>query len=563
MNIRVEIWDEFKATAVGPFPFPFVKLVNALSGRKFWKELHTVKFEATPANLKLLQSSDFKIEFIDKTGQLTDQQIIDNMPTQHAEPEVVPVDYQPQLPWYDHQSRAIGLSWFREWYALFFDMGLGKTAILIATAGILYLSGKITGVLIIAPKGVYRQWIDQEIPKHIDKRITWNGVLWKKKRIKDFHIREKKSLTFFAMNTDSIRTHDGIATAEAFLKAHNGKSLFVVDESDDFKPGSDRSRKLVELGLLAAYRRISTGTPITKNLTDLWTQMNFLSEKILGYRYLTAYKQHFCITRPGDNRTIVGSKNIEELYSILAPHSFRMMQEEAIDLPPKIYVKREYDMSTETADYYKQIKETLLAEMDDGKFVDAVNPAVALLRLQQIVCGFLTRKADDEEGRDVMYHFGGERIMETMEIVRQTSGPFVIWARFIEDRKLLAAALMKEKETFAVYAGSDAERWSAKEGFHNGAVRGFISNQRTGGVGLDGLQGKCATVIHYSNSFNARDRWQSEARTTRIGTLGTVTHFDVIARKSVDRTILANLRVKRDLATLTLDDIRRAIVEEG
>lgn len=561
--IKVEIWDENKATATGPFPFPLIKIINALSGRKHWKEVHRCNFEATPNNLKLLQSTDFQIEFIDKTGQLTEQQIIENMPTQHAQPEAIEIEYHPQLPWYDHQSRVIGLSWFREWYALFFDMGLGKTAILIATAGLLYLRGKITGVLIIAPKGVYQQWIEKEIPKHLDKRIIWTGVLWKKKKITDFHIREKKSLTFFSMNTDAVRTHDGVWTAEAFLKAHNGKTLFVVDESDDFKPGSERTRNLLRLGLMASYRRISTGTPITKNPTDFWQQMNFLSEKILGFRYLTAFKQRFCISKPGDHKTIVGSKNMEELYSLIAPHSFRMMQEEALDLPPKIYVEREYDMSPETMKYYKQIKEELLAEMEDGKFVDAVNPAVALLRLQQIVCGFLTRKADDEEGRDVMYHFGGERIEETMEIVRQTSGPFVIWARFIEDRRLLAEALKKEKETFVIYAGTDAERKTAVDDFHNKRVRGFIANQRTGGVGLDGLQGECATVIHYSNSFNARDRWQSEARTTRIGTLGTVTHFDIIARKSVDRTISRNLRVKKDLSDLVLDDIRRAIVEES
>lgn len=561
--IKIEIWDESKATATGPFPFPFIKLINALSGRKHWKEVHQCKFEATPNNLKVLQSSDFQIEFIDKTGQLTEQQIIENMPTQHAKPEPIEVDYHPQLPWYDHQSRAVALSWFREWYALFFDMGLGKTAILIATAGLLYLRGRITGVIIIAPKGVYQQWIEKEIPKHLDKRIFWTGTIWKKKKITDFHLREKKSLTFFSMNTDSIRTHDGIWTAEAFLKAHGGNVLFIVDESDDFKPGSDRTRNLLRLGLMANYRRISTGTPITKNPTDFWQQMNFLSEKILGFRYLTAFKQRFCITKPGDNKSIVGSKNMEELYGMIAPHSFRMMQEEALDLPPKIYVDREYDMSPETMKYYKAIKEELLAEMDDGKFVDAVNPAVALLRLQQIVCGFLTRKAEDEEGRDVMYHFGGERIEQAMEIVRQTSGPFVIWARFIEDRRLLAEALRKEKETFVMYVGTDIERKNAVDDFHNKRVRGFIANQRTGGVGLDGLQGDCATVIHYSNSFNARDRWQSEARTTRIGTLGTVTHFDIIARKSVDRTIARNLRVKKSLSDLVLDDIRRAIVEEG
>ncbi len=563
MTIKIEIWDQEKATAFGPFPFPFVKIINILAGRKYWKELAHVKFEATPNNLRILHDCGHEIEWIDKTGQLTEQQVIDTMPTQHAKPERLPINYVPQLAWYDHQDRCIGLSWFREWYAVFFDMGLGKTAILIATAGILYMMKKLTGVLIIAPKGVYEQWIRDEIPKHLDKRIFWNGVLWKKKHIRDFHIREKQSLTFFAMNTDAIRTHDGLATAEAFLKAHSGKSLVIVDESDDFKPGSTRTYNLMKLKELATFRRISTGTPLTSNATDLWQQMNFLDERVLGFKYLTAFKQKFCITRPGDATKIVAHKNIEELYGLLAPHSFRMMQEEAIDLPEKIYVNVEYDMSDETTRYYKQLKEELLAEMDDGKYVDAVNPAVLLLRLHQCVCGFLTRKPDDEEGADIMYRFGGERVKELQTIVEKSSGPIVIWARFIEDRNTIVKALKEIDETYCVYAGTDSERANAKETFMRKKKRIFLSNQATGGVGLDGLQGDCATVIHWSSSFRARHRWQSEARTTRIGTKGTVKHFDLIARRSVDRKILANLKAKKDLASLTLDDIRRAILVEN
>jgi SNF2 family DNA or RNA helicase len=408
---------------------------------------------------------------------------------------------------------------------------------------------------------VFRQWIEEELPKHLDKRIRWSGVLWKKKKITDFHQRERKGqLTFFAMNTDAVRTKNGYDSAVNFMTAHKGKVMLVVDESQDFKSnGSDRTYNLMKLKELSTFRRIATGTPIAKNVVDVWSQFNFLDLRILGFKYLTAFKQRFCITKPGDNSVIVAHKNIEELYSLIAPHSFRMKQEEAVDLPPKIYVTREYDMGDDTAGYYKQIKETLLAEMADGAFIDAVNPAVALIRLHQVVCGFLPKEPNDEDGKDAKYRFGGERITEMLNIVRQVEGPIVIWARFTEDRKLITEALLKEKETFAVYAGGDDQRAKARKDFLNDNARVFVSNPKTGGVGLN-LQGKCGTVIFYSNSFSALDRWQAEGRTYRIGTLGTVTYFDLVARKSVDKTILRNLKVKKDLADLALDDIRRAII---
>lgn len=565
--IKAEIWNGEKATLYGPFPFPFIKIVNTLSGRKVWKTTHSVNIEATPANLKRLRETDYEIEFIDKTGVLTEQEAIESMPTQHALPDPLEIEYTPGLPWYHHQSRCIKLSWFREWYAILFDVGLGKTAIIIATAGILFLSGRLTGLLVIAPKGPHRQWIEEELPKHIDKRIKWSGVLWRKRKIDDWHLREKRGLlTVFAMNTDAIRTKDGFASAIAFMNAHKGKVMLAVDEAQDFKGSKDsteRTFRLFKLKELAAFRRIATGTPIAKNIVDAWSQFNFLDERILGHKYLTSFKMRFCITSPHDRDKIVGQKNTEEFYSLIAPHSFRMTQREAVDLPPSIYVRREYEMGDETAKHYKELKETLLTEMADGGLVDAVNPAVALLRLQQVLCGFLPKKEDDEIGRDVKYRFGGERVREAMNIVRQVEGPVVIWCRFIEDRRQIEDALKKIGETYVIYGGSDNERAKAREAWLGEEARVFISNPRSGGVGLN-LQGKCAAVIYYSNSFNALDRWQSEGRTMRIGTLGAVTYFDLVAVKTVDQTILNNLKRKKDLASLTLDDIRRAIqVEEA
>ncbi len=544
----------------GPFPFPMLKLINALSGRKVWSDGQLkCKIEGTPANLALLKSSDYDIEFIDKIGVMDEQQIIESMATQHETPEPVTVEYiNGDIVPYDHQTKCVALSWMREWYAILFDVGLGKTAILIWTAALLWLAGKITAVLVLAPKGVHEQWAEEEIPKHLLASIPRQAVLWKKKPIKDWHLRTRKHLIFLCMNTDAIRTKTGLETAKAFLLAHKGKCALFVDESHDFKTqSSDRTTGLMELGAMATFRRIATGTPITKNIVDAWAQFNFLDWRILGHKYLTSFMVRHCITISGGQ--IVGQKNTEEFYAKIAPHSFRLTKSEAVNLPPALYVVREYDMGNETNHHYQELKEDLLTEMNNGFVVDAVNPAVALLRLHQVVCGHLPEK--DAEGKLVkMHRFGGERVRAMMEVVDQVSGPIVIWARFTEDREVIAEALRGAKETYAIYEGTDDERAKAKDDFLSGRKRCFISNPRSGGVGLN-LQGKCQSVIYYSNSFNALDRWQSEGRTHRIGTLGAVTYFDLVARRSVDRSILRNLKAKKDLADLTLDDIRRAIVE--
>lgn len=552
--IKAEIWSNDRCILIGPFPFPFIKLINGLAGRKTWDGTHICKIEGTPGNIRYLkENSAYEIEFIDKIGMLDEQETLQAMPTQHVKPEPVVTEYVPQIPYWEHQERCIGLSWYREFYAIFFEMSLGKTAIIIATAAILFLLGRLTGVLVLAPRGVHRQWINEQLPEHMDKKISWHGIIWKKLKIRENLTREK-TIVWLSMNHDAIRSKLGLAEAKRFMLAHKGKVMIVVDESHAFKgQASDRTRGLMELGEMATYKRLLSGTPMGRNIIDLWSQFNFLSPKILGYKYLTAFKVRFAVEVKGK---VVSQKNTEEFYSLIAPHTFRMTKDEAHDLPPKIPVPREYEMSDETAKHYKEMKETLLTEMSDGTIVDGVNAAVAMLRLHQIVCGHLPGPVGG-----LMHRIGGERIEAMMDIVRQVEGPIVIWYRFTEDREIISEALKAEGISFGFYRGTDDEREKIKLDFLAGKFRIFVANPASGGTGLN-LQGACQSVIYYSNSFNAIDRWQSEDRTHRPGMHGSVSYFDIIARKSVDRSILRNLKVKKDLADLTLDEIRMAIVSE-
>jgi SNF2 family DNA or RNA helicase len=306
-----------------------------------------------------------------------------------------------------------------------------------------------------------------------------------------------------------------------------------------------------------AYRRISTGTPIAKNIVDSWTQFNFLDPRILGHKYMSSFRARYCVMGGWEGKQIIGQKNTEEFYQMIAPHSYRLTKAEVLDLPPKQYVVREYDMSDRTWHHYRELRDNFLTQFEDGSITDVANAAVALLRLQQIVCGAVP---SDSGTQDI----GTERIEQCLEVVRQVSGPVIIWARFRDNIAQLQAALEREEGDGSVvtYYGDTnaADRKKAVEKFLGEEARFFVSNPAAGGVGLN-LQGKCQNVIYYSNSFNYVERIQSEDRTHRIGTVGQVTYFDLVARKSVDRLILRNLRTKSEISQLTFDQIRRGIVD--
>ena len=79
---------------------------------------------------------------------------------------------------YDHQLSALKKSWNKENFAYFMEMGTGKSKVLIDNVSMLYDKGKINGLLLIAPKGVYKNWFDSEIPTHMVDHIDKKMVLW-------------------------------------------------------------------------------------------------------------------------------------------------------------------------------------------------------------------------------------------------------------------------------------------------------------------------------------------------------------------------------------------------
>ena len=189
---------------------------------------------------------------------------------------------------YQHQLDTLKQSWEEENFAYFMEMGTGKSKVLIDNASMLYDKGLINGLLLIAPKGVYKNWYDSEIPTHMADHIEKRVVLWK---TSDKSIKQKKILnTLFEtgtdfhiliMNVEAFSSGDGTAFAEKFLSCH--KAMIAIDESTTIKtPKSNRTRNIVSLRGLAKYRRILTGSPVTKSPLDLFSQCAFLVLLDLG-----------------------------------------------------------------------------------------------------------------------------------------------------------------------------------------------------------------------------------------------------------------------------------------
>ena len=462
---------------------------------------------------------------------------------------------------YKHQLTALEKSVDEKEYGYFMEMGTGKSKVLVDNMAILYDKGKINGALIIAPKGVYNNWYSQEIPTHLASHIKPKMVMWTASASK---AKEKEYQTLFEtgfdlhvliMNVEAFSTKKGTEFAFKFLRSH--KTLMVVDESTTIKtPTSKRTKSILTLGKHAAYRRILTGSPVTKSPLDLYSQCAFLDEELLGHVSYYAFRNryaHMVERNFGGRRVqIVGSyKRLDELEEILKEFSYRVLKEDCLDLPEKIYIKRNVELTDEQTKAYATMKSAALASLN-GKLATAPHVLTQMMRLHQITCGHL--KNDDGTTTELK----NNRLDELLDLLDETEGKAIIWANYIHDIEHITKAIKKKygDDSIVQYYGAidTKQRQEGIKKFQdpNSPARFFIGNPQTGGYGI--TLTAASTVVYYSNGYDLEKRLQSEDRAHRIGQKKSVTYVDFIAEKTVDEKIVKALRKKINIASEILGD---------
>jgi SNF2 family DNA or RNA helicase len=455
-----------------------------------------------------------------------------------------------------HQLKALEMSWDKKVFAYFMEMGTGKSKVLIDNMSILYDKGLINGALIIAPKGVYKNWFDSEIPTHMADHIEKTMVLWEsnggKSKEKELDTLFKSSYDFhiLIMNVEALSTKKGKQFAERFLNCH--KTLMAIDESTTIKnPGAIRTKTIIGLGKYVLYKRILTGSPVTKSPLDLYTQCWFLDPWLLDQQSYYSFRTRYALTRKinvsgRQVEIVVGYRNLGELSEKLKPFSHRVLKDDCLDLPPKTYMKRTIQLSEEQQKVYKQMKEIALATLN-GKLTTTHNVITQLMRLHQITCGHF--KSDDGTTQTLK----SNRLDELMDVLSEMEGKAVIWAHYRYDIEVIVEAIKKEygDKSVVTYYGdtSTDDRQKAIKLIQDpeSSVRFIVGTPQTGGYGIT-LTG-ASTMIYYSNGYDLEKRQQSEARIDRIGQTKNMTYIDIIAEGTVDEKIVKALRTKVNIAT--------------
>tara|TARA_B100000900_G_scaffold415807_1_gene447292 strand:+ start:2509 stop:3915 length:1407 start_codon:yes stop_codon:yes gene_type:complete len=452
---------------------------------------------------------------------------------------------------YEHQRKALIAGADKNEFAYFMEMGTGKTKVTIDNLAYLYYKKKINLVVVIAPNSVYHNWANE-----IDIHCPCETAIYIHKVNKNFEVKKDK-LNFFLINVEAFSHASGVKTLESIVNLYSSSMCVVIDEATSIKNRqAKRTKNICKVSQKALYKRILTGSPITKSPLDLFSQCEFLKPGILGFTNFYAFRARYSVMKQiqiGANKNLlipIYYQHLGELENKIKTFSFRVRKDECLDLPPKIYERRDIKLSDQQIKLYNSLKENCRAIIED-EMASYNNKLTEILKLQQVCNGFL--KTDDGETKE----FTNAKLTELTNILDEVDGKVIIWANFVHNIETIIKTLQDKFGTISVvsiYGDVAVEaRNSAVVNFQkNDKVRFFVGNPSTGGYGLNLTE--ASTVIYFSNSFNLEIRQQSEDRAHRIGQENKVTYIDLIAKDTIDEFVLKSLNQKLTLSAQTLGE---------
>ena len=453
---------------------------------------------------------------------------------------------------FEHQREALKKGAESNNFAYFMEMGTGKTKVSIDNTSYLFTQNKVKHAIVIAPNSVYLNW-KKEIETHCS--VDYKIMAHKVDTMISPQFSDPLKLTWYLFNVEAMSHKSGLKKVKELLTASN-ETMMIIDEATTIKNRTaKRTKNIIELGKTVAYKRILTGSPVTKSPLDLYSQVAFLNRDLLGHQSFYTFRARYAVMHEIDmgGRSVLLPKyytNLEELEQNIKKFSYRCRKVECLDLPDKLYTQHYINLKEEHQRAYNQLKQHAWAVIQNEE-VSYSNKLTEILKLHQCVNGHV--KTDDNK----IIEFDDPKLDQLMEVIQENEGKFIIWANYIYNIEKIIK-ILKDRygndSVVSVYGAVDAEQRirNVKRFENDNTVRFFVGNPSTGGYGLNLVS--ASYVVYYSNSYNLEVREQSEDRAHRIGQDKNVLVIDLIIKDSVDEMIISALKNKIKLSAKTLGE---------
>lgn len=466
-------------------------------------------------------------------------------------PESVIADLLP------HQQEAIRRAWYEPGFAILHRPRLRKTSTTIHLACARFVAGQIDALLVTCPNSIKSVW-EKEFSLRAKCPYDLHVLNVKKDKTKkkvkawmESLPKVKGKLKVFVVSIEGQASVGGQELAEQFVSMYGDRTMIAVDESTRIKNHqSQRTSSVWELGEIAGFRNILTGSEITRSPSDLFAQFRFLGLHTLGYDSFYAFRNQYVVMGGFECKKEIGVKNVDEFMAKVTRYSHLVKTSDVVDLPEKTFEQRLIDPTDEQVRMVKELQKMMETSMEDEE-VTVKTAMTLLLRAQQIAGGFFPAVQEDGVTTIPVPLKKNPKLDELMDILDDQPGKVVIWARFVPEIEAITEAIAKKfgEESVVQFYGknSEEERTASRVAFQEREeVRYFVGNPVVGSMGLE--LSAANTMIYYSMDYQYESRVQSLERATNIEKGVGVGIIDLTLDIKADRSIMESTLEKKDIS---------------
>lgn len=535
---------------------------------------------------KLLPNADWDQSAVPFLERLAASDELPTLPDDFFPKGFEPFDYQ-------LEGIKIAANWWRAFFL--WEMGLGKTRVLIDGLRIAALSGEVRRIAVITVRVAVDVWI-REVYKCTSGK--WTAVAWD----------SSSDVKAFPDAQVIVFTYEGVRRLA--LQGRNpmlelGVDAIVIDESHSLgSPTTQRTRVVTAIAADVPRRYLLTGTA-GDDPVKLFAQLRLLAPGLLQGRAFDKYQQRYLVFAPNNRYIVSGYRRLDELNAVVAKVATRKTKAECLSLPPVTVVDRYYNLGLKQRARYNELVVAHRASLQP--LMDFLDPTAAqeeeleelpkplliatggvkVNKLLQLTSGFLIESADESicDGCDYLERCVDENIRPyTRKCLIDPKPQKRVVLRDIENPKLelaeelLDTALVSDADTKVVIWASfrdeldDLQRLCASKNYGVVRLDGSTSHQ-TGAIvdkfqtdptcrvflGLTGLGigitlTAASVVIYYALPWRTDHYTQSFDRVNRPGQKKKVTVYRLLsseATAALDRFV-ANVLAFKDKTQYTM-----------
>jgi SNF2 family DNA or RNA helicase len=330
--------------------------------------------------------------------------------------------------------------------------------------------------------------------------------------------------------------------------------LVIADEAHRaVHPRAKQTRALWAVAEDAEYRWALTGTPVLDSPEDLWALGRWIAPE--DFPTKTAFLERYGLLgwNPFGGLEVIGLRTDtkDELFSFVDPRFLRRTRKMVMQwLPEKIPVTRTVEMGAKQARAYKEMKEEMLTELDDGSQTFVTNSLAKLTRLRQFASAYARI---DEEGNLVLTS-PSNKVEAMLEVAEELGGkPAAVFAESKQLINLAGAALVKAGYTVGYVTGdvTDVDRDTFVQEFQRGDIQFLLVTLGAGGEGL--TLDRADVAVFLQRSFSLAKNSQAEDRIVGQTSGPGLEIIDIITVDSIEQRVL---EVLADKAQITEEIVR-------